>query len=41
MINIENKTKKLLDLAGKWVGPKEEYTRILKAIEESQKTVEF
>ncbi len=37
----EDKTKKLLELAGKWVGPKEEYTKILKAIEESQKNAEF
>lgn len=37
----EDKTKKLLELSGKWVGPKEEYKKILKEIEESQKNAEF
>jgi len=37
----EDKTKKLLDLAGKWIGPKEEYYKILESIKESQKNAEF
>ncbi|HGJ67675.1 TPA: DNA-binding protein [bacterium] len=40
-INDNNRTKELLNLAGKWIGPREEYEAILKTIEESQRDTEF